>query len=575
MSHSSVESNDHAHKGASVKPTTKRKRHQRKAAAAFAGALSMALMVGVSTTNQGPVSAQTVGGEDYASEIFGDPWDYSNPEDQVFADQQTTVGIQNPTIANGQMSFDITGGSYFHMIWGGYPDSTPTNRDGALHPIDTARYNRIAMKVTASAYTPAGLRWYSCLNLSAACEGGMPITLEAGTHTYDLPISTLQGTDPWQGGAPISLRMIFSPYGPTHIDVDWIRLTNGSGPIDQWNGPVVKIEDPDITGGADYASMARNGDAWDFSSADDYLRLDNVAGAIKEGALDATNAGPTINDPGVTMKVPVAFSADDFHRATVHFTYDGELNLEDKVGGGQNARLMWRVAGTPLRKDGFHNQVSKDVVTFPGQSSFTVDLKTNPSVDVVDPRQAAPKVGWAGNAIEMFRFDPNEDRGARHWRVDNVKLADDDAGDTTFAIKLRDLNPAPGTSVSVFSDSDAKGFDGEQIASGVDLSGGTATVNWTPTAGTKGLFWIYTVTTRGGLTTRTYSTGPVRMGSPINKYTFGPVTGGPQGQINFGVKPGAPGSLPLSVPTTKPGKGPKGAKPKTPKTPKAPKAPTK
>ena len=44
------------------------------------------------------------------------------------------------------------------------------------------------------------------------------------------------------------------------------------------------------------------------------------------------------------------------------------------------------------------------------------------------------------------------------------------------------------------------------------------------------------------------STGPVRMGSPVGKYTFGPATGGPQGQINFGAKPvdqatsGAPGT---------------------------------
>ena len=518
-----------------------------RATSAMAGAFALAAAVALPSTFQKPATAQGTGGSDYAVETWGDPWDYNNPEDQILAEQQTTVGLQNAHVGNGRLSFDVSGGSYFHMIWGGYPDTVPTNRDGAVNPIDTDRFNRIVMKVTASAYTPAGLRWYSCLKQDSSCEGGMPVTLEAGTHLYDLPMYNSAGSTPWQGGRPISLRMIFSPYGPTHIDVDWVRLTNASdGPVDEWNGPVLRIDDPDITGGADYATVARNGDAWDFNSADDYLRLDNAVGQIENGALEAVNAGPTMNDPGVTLKIPVAFSADDFHRATVTFTYDGELNLEDRVGGGQNARMMWRIAGTPLARNGSHNQVSRDVVIFPGQSSFTVDLKTNPSADAVDPR-SSPRIGWAGQSIEMFRFDPNEDRGARRWRLDHVKLADDDAGETGFAIKLRDLNPSPGTRVRLFSDSDGAGYDGQMIADGIDISGGSATVNWQPPAGTKGTFWIYAVTTRGSMSSRTYSTGPVRIGSPVGKYTFGPATGGPQGQINFGAKPASSATIPAAL----------------------------
>ena len=543
-----------------------KRRNRKSVQSALGGALALAMLVAVPAAVQNSAKAQSTGGSDYAVEAWGDPWDYNNPEDQILVDQQTTVGLQHAQVSNGKLSFDVSGGSYFHLIWGGYPDTVPTNRDGALHPIDTDRFNRIVMKVTASAYTPAGLRWYSCLHQDGSCEGGMPVTLEAGTHVYDLPINNSAGSVAWQGGRPISLRMIFSPYGPTHVDVDWVRLTTtADGPVNEWTGPVLRIEDPDVTGGNDYATNARNGDPWDFSSVDDVLRTDNVSGQVQNGVFEGTNAGPVMNDPGVTMKVPVAFSADDFHRATVHFTYDGELNLEDKPGGGQNARLMWRIAGTPLTKNGSHNQVSRDVVTFPGQASFTVDLKTNPSSDAVDPR-STPRIGWAGNMIEMFRFDPNEDRGPRRWRISNIKLADDDAGDTTFTIKLRDLNPAPGTLAKVYADTDGVGFNGQLIADNVDISGGATTVNWTPTSGTKGLFWIYALTGRGTYSTRTYSTGPVRMGSPLGVYTFGPATGGPQGQINFGVKPGAdpasvstgnpPSALALTAPTTpkKPGR---------------------
>ena len=49
------------------------------------------------------------------------------------------------------------------------------------------------------------------------------------------------------------------------------------------------------------------------------------------------------------------------------------------------------------------------------------------------------------------------------------------------------------------------------------------------------------------MSSRTYSTGPVRIGSPVGKYTFGPATGGPQGQINFGAKPASSATIPAAL----------------------------
>ncbi len=520
--------------------------------------LSLSAVSGIASSP--PAGAQAAGAPpDYAAETFGDPWDYNNPQDQIVLEGQQTVGLQNAQIGGGAFRFDVSGPSYFHFLWGGYPDSTPTNRDGALNPVDTSRFNRLVMKVTTSQYTPAGIRWYSCENI-ASCEGGTAVTLLEGTHVYDIPLgASTAGSLNW-GGRIISMRMLFAPYSATHVDVDWIRLTNGSGPVDEWTGPTPVIDDPDITGGTDYATLTRNGDAWDFSEATDYLRLDNAAGGISNGQLAATNAGPVINDPGVTLKMPVAFKGDDFHRATVTFVNDGPFSLQDKVGGGSNARFMWRIAGTALRKDGLHNQVSRDLVIYPGQNSLTVDLKTNPSVDVVDPRHSGPKVGWAGQMIEMFRFDPNEDRGARSFRVDSVKLADDDAGETGFSIKLHDAIPGSGTTVSLYADTDRSGFDGTPIAEGVDLSSGSATLNWNPPAGTKGMFWIYAVATRSGATARTYATGPVRIGSAaLGSYQFGPGVGGPFSQINVGTPATVP--APNAMALTAPKKTPKVKRP--------------
>ena len=184
--------------------------------------------VGISAREVEPaVAGPGADNPDYAVEWLHDAWDYSNPEDQVVVEGQSSVGILNSSIANGELRFDINGPSYFHPLWGGYPDAQPANRDGAVHPIDSGRFTRLVMKVTASRYTPAGLRWYTCLGQNASCEGGQAVTLEAGTHTYDINLNNdgSGGGTPWGGSRPISLRMLFSPYGPTSIGVDWMRLT--------------------------------------------------------------------------------------------------------------------------------------------------------------------------------------------------------------------------------------------------------------------------------------------------------------------------------------------------------------
>ena len=94
-------------------------------------------------TTPPPAGAQAVGAPpDYAAETFGDPWDYNNSQDQIVLEGQQTVGLQNAQIGGGALRFDVSGPSYFHFLWGGYPDSTPANRDGALNPVDTSRFNR-------------------------------------------------------------------------------------------------------------------------------------------------------------------------------------------------------------------------------------------------------------------------------------------------------------------------------------------------------------------------------------------------------------------------------------------------
>ena len=175
------------------------------------------------------VSGHAAGGtpSDYAAEAFSDPWDYSNIEDQIIADDGPMRSATNATISGGQLHFDMAQPGYFHPLWGGYPGAITHGREGFARPIDAARYNRISFRMNATAEVPAGIRWYTCQEISDACQGGFNFFTKPGWNTYDFalaPINEANLTTPWAGKI-VSLRVALSPSSSTHFDVDWLQVS--------------------------------------------------------------------------------------------------------------------------------------------------------------------------------------------------------------------------------------------------------------------------------------------------------------------------------------------------------------
>ena len=474
---------------------------------------------------------------DYATEAFGDPWDYSNAQDQILSAEGPMFGATDASIDGGQLHFTMAGPGFFDPLYGGYLGALVHDRDGVAHPIDASRFGRIVFRMNASAEVPAGIRWHTCLAQNDACQGGFGFLTVPGWHTYDFALVASAEpnlTTPWTGDV-VALRVAFSPSAPSHFDVDWLRVVPVDARVDgPYDGPVPVIDQPDQTGGTDYATVARHGDAWDFSEASDVQRSDNVVGSVHDGVYDGTNSGPVANDPSVGLRLATTFSGDQFHRATVSLTYDGPFSLGDREGGGMAARLLWRIANTPLTHDGSDLQHSEFIALYPNAKSFTVDLATSPPAAITDEGQRGPRIGWAGQMIEMLRIDPNEDRGTRHWRIDDVKLADDDATDPsgTFDIVWHDDAWRPDTVADLAFDTDARGFDATPIASGLHVVDGPNHFLWTPPPGLRGPVYIVVRHSRDGLVARRYSTGPVRVDGPNvgPSFRFGPAVGGPSSQ---------------------------------------------
>ncbi|MBW3659315.1 MAG: S-layer homology domain-containing protein [Actinobacteria bacterium] len=307
-------------------------------------------------------------------------------------------------------------------------------------------------------------------------------TAETGTATFPA------------GMAPGAYRFLATSGG---------NRTPYSRPLTVDRPPQPVIDDPDEAGGADYATVVLR-DPWDLSQASDVAKLGNVTGvSFSDGMLQATNGGPTVNDPYVLLRQQGTIDPARFHRLTVRMTYDGPFDLADAPGGGTHGRLLWQRQD---RGDDF--QDGREIVTYTTVDTYTADLATDPAGAISEDGP-----GWTGSPITAVRWDPNEDRGARRWRLDAVELRADDrtTSGRAFDIRWHDEAHTEGTTVDLYADTDRRGFDGRLIASGVVQRAGANTYRWVASDVPDGRYWIHVSASNGVSSSRTYAGGPVRV----------------------------------------------------------------
>lgn len=285
------------------------------------------------------------------------------------------------------------------------------------------------------------------------------------------------------------------------------RYSAPSRPLTLVPRPRVQILDPDEAGGQDYAT-ARRGDPWDFNQRSDVDSWGNATNvAFSGGAMHANNGGPTINDPFVWLKLAGGgIDSSRYHRMTIDFGYDGAFGLEDRPGGGTHGRVVWF-------RNGDHRTAleTKEIVTYSGRRTYTFDLSTNPPSAVMETDRPH-RVGWPGATVTGLRWDPNEDRGARRWRIYDVRLrADDQTSGNAFTIRWRDLAHKPGTTVSLYYDTNTTGGDGKLIARNIPQTAGVNTYRWWTGDVPPGTYYVYAIADDGTSTHRPYASGPLRV----------------------------------------------------------------
>jgi hypothetical protein len=409
-------------------------------------------------------------------------------------------------MANGELHADVDAGGSFAFVGSQSAMALPWGRDSALYPIDAAEYRVISFRMFSDHVTAGGVFWYSCPTSFPSCQGGFSFLAKQGWNDYSFVIPdqpAFPGSVPWSGSL-FGLRII--PSGPSAASVafDWMRLTP-SGADTQPSAatpPHPRILDPDRSGGADYASVVR-GDAWDFSQPSDVASSTDISGSVDHGVLDAVT---TTND--AYLYLPLGSTPIDgtrYHRLVFRITYDGPFSLEDANGGGMNARIIFQVASNPAAW-----QDSEDIIVYPGTHTYEIELATNRPQDAIDTN-TPDRIGWVGQSIVAVRFDPDEDRAARHFVLDDIRFATDDEANGSFPIHFVDDAWKSGTTVDLYADTNRDGCDGTLIASDVPVSQGVNAYQWDTHDVGVGQYWVCGRFHDATYETPAYATGPVQV----------------------------------------------------------------
>ncbi|TML11507.1 MAG: hypothetical protein E6G39_13705 [Actinobacteria bacterium] len=436
---------------------------------------------------------------DYATEELGDPWDFSNSADWDFQAQAESANISNAVISNGTLKFDAAPQGYVLIGSAHYgPDALQWGSSTWLRPIVASNYSTIVIRMRSSLPTgqPAGLDFYTCGATIPSCDHNIGFT---------------------------TLRITPAGVNAGSFEIDYIRVLRSGGSATPVVEPIPVVLDPDRAGGTDYAAAVR-GNAWDFNGPDDVAAFENINNvSFSNGTMHACN---TNNDPGIVLPLSQPIDGNWYNRLSVRIFYEGGWSLANAPGGGMNARVLFKTAGSESY------QISQDIVVYPGWNDIDVELATNPPNAMLEEGSTGP--GWAGQQITELRFDPHEDPGVRCFTLDDIKVSTVDIAAPRFAVKFRDDAlgtgaPSGGTTAEVFLDPNRGTFGGTRVASGIAVQGGINTFNFNGGVA-PGFYWVWIRLTDGNnRQSSAYARAPLLVGAPA------PIPGGTSTDVNSGV----------------------------------------
>ncbi len=444
-----------------------------------------------------PAALSTSG--DYATDVLGDPWDFSNPEDVppiALIGSENSFGI---SVAGGVLTVDAGPQSTIKLLrtWG---SELAWGRDGLAKPADAAVYSHLSFRMNIGQKRNMGVHYWT----ESGAQNILPFTVTGpGFTTYDIDLTGagLLGPGAWSGKI-IRLEILaggndFGGAARFPMELDWARLHRADASVVPVSSPILSVTSPSEEGGADYATVS--GDPWDFGAVGDIVSMGDINIRSLEGAN--LNGTTFANDSFIELPLRTPLNPDRYHRATIEVCYAGGFSFANAPGGGMNARFAWFDEGGQTWSE------TQDIIIYPGCNRMTIDLATAPAVAVND-ENTMYKAGWRGLRISRLRFDVNEDPGVRDFSLNEIRLADDAAFSSgNFPIKF---HAETGGTAEIFVTTDAGLFNGTKVGT-VQAVAGDNTFAWNGTNLPNGTYWVWIKMTNASGVGSAYSTGPVRI----------------------------------------------------------------
>jgi len=583
--------------------------------------------------------ARLPAGPDYATEVLGDPWDMSNPEDiSIDPDDRSgwatfafpgdgTVGGTTAPLAGGGIDTTIM------FLNRGYHNIINPGRTGREFPIDTTVYRKIAFRMRSGiagelpavywfhtspgdpANSPDPLKTLGTMftqltiagnkiftaNLSQAPALGAAWTAapvvglrldpngsKAGQDVFfDWVRLTRSDTDPqaailpiaWSGGSGNATVEVVDANGTvltiaTNLaatSINWnygvlppgnytLRVTRGTIQNIAFsinNPPLIRVTDPDETGGEDFATTVLS-NPWDMNESADVAGTANVTNiSFSGGVFSGTNAAlPLVSDPIVVLhnSNTTVIDTSKYRFLTYRMQLDGPYDLSPE--GGSVARVFW---SSTIDADASLMTTTKDIIVWPGTVpgtpgfvTYTIDLgqlstAINGGLESIGAQQV-----WSAANIRHFRIDPHEFIALRRFHIDNVRLAAMREASGSFVIRYvasdADLVDS-GATVKLYYALDKNPAARQLIASSLPLSPDGQYI-WDISSVAPGTYYIYAEVSDGFNTSGLYSSGQLRVIGVTQFLPGAPsitaiVSGNAQASVSFAA-PATTGASPIT-----------------------------
>lgn len=153
-----------------------------------------------------PTDSSTANSGDFATDRFGDAWDFNNADDLTPTMRGLSVGmsglgLSHLTTSNSVLTGTATSNSYLVLAATG-PRVMPWGRDTRNFPVDADQYTQLTISMYSSRSMGMGVFYQLCVDGPSTCYNGSPFGVSPGWHVYTIDLKKPRPiTRPTNGGA--------------------------------------------------------------------------------------------------------------------------------------------------------------------------------------------------------------------------------------------------------------------------------------------------------------------------------------------------------------------------------------